>query len=69
MSQLEETLGGLRVIKAFTAEEKMINRFNKCSNEYRDATSRVSIRQAMAHPMSEFLGTVLIVLYYGLGVH
>ena len=41
MSQLEETLGGLRVIKAFTAEEKMINRFNKCSNEYRDATSRV----------------------------
>ena len=67
MSQLEETLGGLRVIKAFTAEEKMINRFNKCSNEYRDATSRVSIRQAMAHPMSEFLGTVLIVfvLWFG----
>ncbi|WP_308769986.1 ABC transporter ATP-binding protein [uncultured Bacteroides sp.] len=67
MSQLEETLGGLRVIKAFTAEEKMINRFNKCSNEYRDATSRVSIRQALAHPMSEFLGTVLIVfvLWFG----
>ena len=55
MSQLEETLGGLRVIKAFTAEEKMISRFNKCSNEYRDATSRVSIRQALANPMSEFL--------------
>ena len=67
MSQLEETLGGLRVIKAFTAEEKMISRFNKCSNEYRDATSRVSIRQALAHPMSEFLGTVLIVfvLWFG----
>ena len=67
MSQLEETLGGLRVIKAFTAEEKMINRFNKCSNEYRDATSRVSIRQAMAHPMSEFLGTcvIVIVLWFG----
>ena len=67
MSQLEETLGGMRVIKAFTAEEKMINRFNKCSNEYRDATSRVSTRQSMAHPMSEFLGTVLIVfvLWFG----
>ena len=67
MSQLEETLGGLRVIKAFTAEEKMINRFNKCSDEYRDATSRVSTRQALAHPMSEFLGTVLIVfvLWFG----
>lgn len=45
----------------------MISRFNKCSNEYRDATSRVSIRQALAHPMSEFLGTVLIVfvLWFG----
>ena len=59
MSQLEETLGGLRVIKAFTAEDKMIGRFVKCSNEYRDATSRVATRQAMAHPMSEFLGTKL----------
>ena len=67
MSQLEETLGGLRVIKAFTAEEKMIRRFNKCSNEYRDATSKVSPRQSMAHPMSEFLGTILIVLVLWFG--
>lgn len=67
MSQLEETLGGLRVIKAFTAEEKMIHRFNKCSNEYRDATSKVSTRQSMAHPMSEFLGTILIVLVLWFG--
>ena len=61
MSQLEETLGGLRIIKAFIAEDKMINRFTKCSNELRDATNKVAIRQAMAHPMSEFLGTILIV--------
>ena len=67
MAQLEETLGGLRVIKAFTAEKKMIDRFNKCSNEYRDATSRVSIRQALAHPMSEFLGTILIVIVLWFG--
>ena len=67
MSQLEETLGGLRVIKAFTAEDKMIGRFVKCSNEYRDATSRVATRQAMAHPMSEFLGTVLIVIVLWFG--
>lgn len=67
MSQLEETLGGLRVIKAFTAEEKMIGRFVKCSNEYRDATGRVATRQAMAHPMSEFLGTLLIVVVLWFG--
>ena len=67
MSQLEETLGGLRIIKAFIAEDKMINRFTKCSNELRDATNRVAIRQAMAHPMSELLGTILIVavLWFG----
>lgn len=67
MSQLEETLGGLRIIKAFIAEEKMINRFTKCSNEYRDATNRVATRQTLAHPMSEFLGTLLIVavLWFG----
>ena len=67
MSQLEETLGGLRIIKAFIAEDKMINRFTKCSNELRDATNKVAIRQAMAHPMSEFLGTILIVsvLWFG----
>lgn len=67
MSQLEETLGGLRIIKAFIAEEKMINRFARCSNEYRDATNRVATRQALAHPMSEFLGTLLIVLVLWFG--
>lgn len=67
MSQLEETLGGLRIIKAFIAEKKMVDRFTKCSNEYRDATNRVAMRQALAHPMSEFLGTLLIVavLWFG----
>ncbi|WP_455586440.1 ABC transporter ATP-binding protein [Bacteroides sp.] len=67
MSQLEETLGGLRIIKAFIAEKKMVNRFTKCSNEYRDATNRVAIRQALAHPMSEFLGTLLIVVVLWFG--
>lgn len=67
MSQLEETLGGLRVIKAFVAEEKMINRFNKCSNEFRKATNKVATRQALAHPMSEFLGTILIVIVLWFG--
>ena len=67
MSQLEETLGGMRIIKAFIAEDKMINRFVKCSNEFRDATSRVAMRQSLAHPMSEFLGTVLIVLVLWFG--
>lgn len=67
MSQLEETLGGLRIIKAFIAERKMLNRFAACSNEFRDATNRVATRQALAHPMSEFLGTLLIVavLWFG----
>ena len=67
MSQLEETLGGMRIIKAFIAEEKMIRRFVKCSNEFRDATNRVAMRQALAHPMSEFLGTLLIVLVLWFG--
>ena len=67
MSQLEETLGGLRIIKAFIAENKMMERFNKCSNEYRAAINRVATRQALAHPMSEFLGTcvIVIVLWFG----
>ncbi|MGR4858038.1 ABC transporter ATP-binding protein [Bacteroides pyogenes] len=67
MSQLEETLGGLRIIKAFIAEDRMIRRFTKCSNELRDAINRVAMRQALAHPMSEFLGTILIVavLWFG----
>ena len=67
MSQLEETLGGLRVIKAFTAEEKMIDRFNRCSDDLRNATNRVATRQSLAHPMSEFLGTVLIVIVLWFG--
>ena len=67
MSQLEETLGGMRIIKAFIAEEKMIRRFVKCSNEFRDATNLVAMRQALAHPMSEFLGTLLIVLVLWFG--
>lgn len=67
MTQLEETLGGMRIIKAFIAEEKMIQRFVKCSNEYRDAVNRVAMRQSLAHPVSEFLGTVLIVLVLWFG--
>lgn len=66
-SQMEETLGGLRIIKAFLAEKKMSTRFLKCSNELRTAVRRVTTRQAMAHPMSEFLGTgvIVIVLWFG----
>lgn len=67
MSQLEETLGGLRIIKAFIAEDRMIDRFTRCSNELRDTVNKVAMRQALAHPMSEFLGTILIVsvLWFG----
>ena len=67
MSQLEETLGGLRLIKAFIAEDKMVDRFKQCSDELRDATNKVAIRQSLAHPMSEFLGTLLIVLVLWFG--
>ena len=67
MSQLEETLGGLRIIKAFIAEDKMVERFTKVSNELREASGKVSTRQALAHPLSEFLGTIMImiVLWFG----
>ncbi len=67
MSQLDEALGGLRVIKAFIAEDMMKGRFSKTCNEYKTATSRVSRRQALAHPVSEFLGTtmIMIVLWFG----
>ena len=67
MSQLEETLGGLRIIKAFIAEDKMVERFTKISNELRTASGKVSTRQALAHPLSEFLGTIMImiVLWFG----
>lgn len=67
MTQMEETLGGLRIIKAFIAEKKMSKRFEKCSNEYRRAINRVATRQAMAHPMSEFLGTLIIVIVLWFG--
>ena len=67
VSQIEETLGGLRIIKAFIAENKMINRFERVTNEYRDISSRVAIRQSAAHPVSEFLGTVMIVLVLWFG--
>ena len=67
MSQLEETLGGLRIIKAFIAEDKMVDCFKQCSDELRDATNKVAIRQSLAHPMSEFLGTLLIVLVLWFG--
>ena len=67
MSQVEETLGGLRIIKAFCAEEKMNNRFRSINNHYRSSVQRVNIRQQMAHPMSEFLGTVLIIIVLWVG--
>ena len=67
MSQLEETLGGMRIIKAFGAEEKMQHRFNSTTNEFRNIYTHVATRQGSAHPVSEFLGTCLIVLvlWYG----
>ena len=67
MSMVEETLGGLRIIKAFCAEEKMNMRFDQVNSEYRDNVKRVNIRQQMAHPMSEFLGTILIVVVLWFG--
>lgn len=67
MSQVEETLGGMRIVKAFTAEDKMCARFEGTTDAYRHTTGRVLTRQASAHPVSEFLGTCLIVLvlWYG----
>lgn len=67
MAQLEETLGGMRIIKAFTAERKMCARFDASTNDFRRASNKVAVRQASAHPVSEFLGTCLIVLvlWYG----
>ena len=67
MSQLDETLGGLRIIKAFIAEDKMKARFENTANEHRKAVSKVATRQASAHPVSEFLGTcmIMIVLWFG----
>ena len=67
MSQVEETLGGLRIIKAFCAEDKMNRRFDNINSAYRDNIMRVNIRQQLAHPMSEFLGTVMIVIVLWFG--
>ncbi len=67
MSMVEETLGGLRIIKAFCAEDKMNWHFNQVNSSYRDNIMRVNIRQQMAHPMSEFLGTILIVIVLWFG--
>lgn len=67
ISQIEETLGGLRIIKAFVAEGKMQRRFEAVNNEYRQIACRVAIRQSAAHPVSEFLGTtmIVVVLWFG----
>ena len=67
MAQLDETLGGLRVIKAFIAEDKMKERFGQTANEYRKASAKVAVRQASAHPVSELLGSIMImiVLWFG----
>ena len=67
MSQVEETLGGLRIIKAFCAEDKMNRRFDNTNSAYRSHLMRVNIRQSSAHPMSEFLGTVMIVIVLWFG--
>ena len=67
MSQVEETLGGLRIIKAFCAEEKMNRRFDLVNSAYRNDITHVNVRQSMAHPMSEFLGTVMIVIVLWFG--
>ena len=67
MAQLDETLGGLRIIKAFVAEDKMKERFANTANSYRKASGKVAIRQASAHPVSELLGSIMImiVLWFG----
>ena len=67
MSQVEETLGGLRIIKAFCAEETMNRRFDQVNSAYRQNLMRVLTRQVLAHPMSEFLGTIMIVIVLWFG--
>lgn len=67
MSQVEETLGGLRIIKAFCAEEKMSKRFRDINDNHREQVIKVGVRQALAHPMSEFLGTLMIVIVLWFG--
>mgnify|MGYP003289670963 FL=1 len=67
LAQFDETLGGLRVIKAFIAEDKMKGRFRNTADSYRQCVNRVQVRQASAHPVSEFLGTamIMVVLWFG----
>ncbi|WP_314790756.1 ABC transporter ATP-binding protein [Tannerella forsythia] len=67
MSQIEETLSGLRIIKAFNAEKKIQRRFETQNETYRRTTNRIYRRQQLAHPMSEFLGTttIVVILWYG----
>lgn len=67
MSVVDETLGGLRIIKAFCAEDKMREKFNAINSSYRNHVMRVNIRQNMGHPLSEFLGTVMIVIVLWFG--
>ncbi len=67
MSQVEETLGGLRIVKAFNAEKKMSARFGDITDRMRRKINRVNTRQALAHPMSEFLGTVMIMAVLAFG--
>ena len=67
IAQLDETLGGLRIIKAFIAEHKMLKRFTYVNNEFRKGMNAMVIRQNAAHPMSEFLGTIIIVIVLWFG--
>ena len=67
MSNIEETLGGLRIIKAFNAESKVRHRFHRDNQVFYDISNKVARRQSLAHPMSEFLGTtaIAIILWFG----
>lgn len=67
MAQIEETLGGLRIIKAFNAEKKVAKRFYSGGDDVRKLSNKIARRQQLAHPMSEFLGTatISVVLWYG----
>jgi subfamily B ATP-binding cassette protein MsbA len=67
LAQLDETLGGLRIIKAFIAEHKMLQRFININDRYRSNVNAMAIRQSAAHPMSEFLGTIIIVVVLWFG--
>ena len=67
LAQLDETLGGLRIIKAFIAEHKMLQRFTDINDRYRSNVNTMAIRQSAAHPMSEFLGTIIIVVVLWFG--